>query len=112
MTLPSPLDNVSRNGPCSYLASDQEGLFSPKPHLCLMENFWDQEKHVATTRYFIIDAETNNVTLHASSMVAYTRENLEQIIREVGFKDIVFNESLSGEKMNLDKNLEVIEARK
>ncbi|MCK5303243.1 MAG: hypothetical protein KAJ96_08890, partial [Candidatus Thorarchaeota archaeon] len=92
--------------------SSQEGLFSPKPHLCLTENFWDQEKHVATTRYFIIDAETNNVTLHASSMVAYTRENLEQIMREVGFKDIVFYESLSGGKKDLEKNLEVVEARK
>ena len=94
------------------LYSSQEGLFSPKPHLCLMENFWDQEKHVATTRYFIIDAETNNIALHASSMVAYTRENLEQIIREVGFKDIVFYESLSGGKKDFDKNLEVMEARK
>jgi hypothetical protein len=92
--------------------SSQEGLFSPKLHLCLMENFWNQEKHVATTRYFIIDAESNNVTLNASSMVAYTRENLEQIVREVGFKDIVFHESLSGGKKDLDKNLEVIEARR
>ncbi len=92
--------------------SSKQGLFSPKPHLCLMENFWDQEKHVATTRYYIIDAETNNVTLHASSMVAYTRENLEQIIREVGFKDIVFFESLSGGKKDFNKNLEVVEARK
>jgi len=92
--------------------SVQEGLFSSKPHLCLTENFWDQENHVATTRYFIIDAETNNVTLHASSMVAYTRENLEQIIREVGFKDIAFHESLSGGKRDFDENLEVVEARK
>ena len=46
------------------------------------------------------------------SLVAYTRENLEQIFREVGFKDIVFYESLSGGKKDLDKNLEVTEARK
>ena len=110
---PNRYETVKQVGtsPASWYSS-QEGLFSPKPHLCLMENLWDQEKHVATTRYFIIDAETNNVTLHASSMVAYTRENLEQIIREVGFKDIVFHESLSGGKKDLDKNLEVIEARK
>ncbi len=92
--------------------SSQEGLFSPRPHLCLMENFWDQEKHIATTRYFIIDAETNNVTLHASSMVAYTREHLERVIREVGFKDIMFHESLSRGKEVIAENLEVVEARK
>ena len=110
---PNRYETVRREGtsPASWYSS-QGGLFSPKPHLCLTENFWDQEKHVATTRYFIIDAETSNVTLHGSSMVAYTRENLEQILREVEFKDIVFHESLSGGKKDLDENLEVIEARK
>ncbi len=110
---PNRYETVRREGtsPASWYSS-QGGLFSPKPHLCLMENFWDQEKHVATTRYFIIDAETSDVTLHASSMVAYTRENLEQILREVGFKDIVLYESLSGGEMDLDENLEVVEARK
>ena len=110
---PNRFETVKQVGtsPATWYSSE-EGLFSPKPHLCLMENFWDQEKHVATTRYFIIDAETYNVTLHASSMVAYTRENLGQILRTVGFRDIVFYESLSGGKKDLDKNLEVIEARK
>jgi hypothetical protein len=77
-----------------------------------MENFWDQERHVATTRYFIVDAETSDVTLHASSMVGYTRENLEQMLSEVGFRDVVFYESLSGGDKDLDENLEVIEARR
>jgi len=110
---PNRYETVKRVGtsPASWYSS-QGGLFSSKPHLCLMENFWDQENHVATTRYFIIDAETSNVTLHASSMVAYTREKLEQILRGVGFKDIVFYESLSGGEKDTDENLEVIEARK
>jgi ubiquinone/menaquinone biosynthesis C-methylase UbiE len=110
---PNRYETVKQVGtsPASWYSS-QEGLFSPKPHLCLMENFWDEEKHIANTRYFIVDAETNNVTLHASSMVAYTRENLEQMIRESGFKDIVFYESLSGGKKDFEKHLEVVEARK
>jgi 2-polyprenyl-3-methyl-5-hydroxy-6-metoxy-1,4-benzoquinol methylase len=110
---PNRYETVKQVGtsPASWYSS-QKGLFSPKPHLCLMENFWDEEKHVATTRYFIIDAETNNVTLHASSMVAYTREDLKQMLGEVGFKDILFYESLSGGEEDLDEALEVIEARK
>lgn len=110
---PNRYDTVKQIGtsPASWYSS-QEGLFSPKPHLCLMENFWDQEKHIATTRYFVIDAETNNVILHASSMVAYKRENIEQIIREVGFKDIVFHESLAGGEKDFEKHLEVVEARR
>jgi SAM-dependent methyltransferase len=110
---PNRYETVRRVGtsPASWYSS-QEGLFSPKPHLCLMENFWDQERHIATERYFIVDAKTTNVKLYASSMVAYTREDLERIFREVGFKDIVFYESLSGGENDLDENLEVIEARK
>ncbi len=110
---PNRYETVKREGtsPDSWYSS-QRGLFSPKPHLCLRENFWDQDRHVATTRYFIVDAETSDVTLHASSMVAYTREYLEQVLREAGFKDIVFHESLSGGEKDLDENLEVIEARK
>ena len=110
---PNRYETVRRVGtsPASWYSS-QMGLFSSKPHLCLMENFWDEEEGVATTRYFIIDAETSNVTLHASSMVAYTREDLEQILMEVGFNEVVFYDSLSGGENDLDENLEVIEARK
>ena len=110
---PNRYETVKREGtsPASWYSS-QGGLFSPRPHLCLTENFWDQERHVTTTRYFIMDAETSDVTLYASSMVGYTREDLEQMLGEVGFRDIVFYESLSGGETDLDKNLEVIEARK
>ena len=59
-----------------------------------------------------MDAETNAVTLHASSMVAYTREDLEQILIEVGFKDAVFYETLSGGEKDLNENLEIIGAQK
>ena len=110
---PNRYETVKREGtnPASWYSS-QGGLFSPKPHLCLMENFWDQERGVATTRYYVVDAETGDVTLHASSMVAYTREELERMLRGVGFRDIVFYESLSGGEVDLDENLEVVEARK
>jgi len=110
---PNRYETVKREGtnPASWYSS-HGGLFSPKPHLCLMENFWDQERGVTTTRYYIVDAETGDVTLHASSMVAYTREELERMLRGVGFKDVVFYESLSGGEVDLDENLEVVEARK
>jgi SAM-dependent methyltransferase len=110
---PNRYETVKREGtnPASWYSS-QGGLFSPRPHLCLMENFWEQERRVATTRYYIVDAETGDVALHASSMVAYTREELERMLRGVGFREVVFYESLSGGGVDLDENLEVVEARK
>ena len=110
---PNRYETVKREGtsPATWYSS-KGGLFSPKPHLCLMENFWDPDVQITTTRYFIIEAETNMVTLHASSMMAYKREDLELLLRGVRFRDIIFHESLSGGTKDLDKNLEVIEARK
>jgi SAM-dependent methyltransferase len=110
---PNRYVTVERIGksPASWYSS-QGGLFSSEPHLCLMENFWDEEKHVATSRYFIIDAESSDVSLHASSMVAYTRGELEEMLGEVGFRDIVFYGSLSGGGKDIDENLEVVEAHK
>jgi SAM-dependent methyltransferase len=110
---PNRYETVKREGCASATwYSSKGGLFSSEPHLCLMENFWDEEEHVATTRYFIIDAESNEVTLHASSMVAYTRGELEEMLGEAGFRDIVFHESLSGDGKDLDEALEVVEAHK
>ena len=110
---PNRYETVKKVGtsPPSWYSSEG-GLFSPRPHLCLMENFWFPEEHVATERYFIIDAETNAVSLHSSSMIAYSRGDLEQLLWEAGFKDIKFYESLSDESSDINQNLEVITARK
>lgn len=110
---PNRFETVKREGtsPASWYSSEG-GLFSPEPHLCLMENFWFPDEQVATTRYYIIDAETDQVTLHASSMIAYTREDLEELLMEAGFKNIEFYESLSDEASDLEDHLEVITARK
>ena len=47
--------------PASWYSTDS-GLFSDRPHLCLQENFWDDERSVATQRYYIVEAETSQVT--------------------------------------------------
>jgi SAM-dependent methyltransferase len=110
---PNRYDTVKREGtsPATWYSS-KGGLFSLGPHLCLMENFWAPDAGVATTRYYIIDAETGSATLHASSMVAYTRQDLEFLLHEAGFREVAFHESLSGGTKDLDENLEVVTARK
>ena len=110
---PNRYMTVKREGtsPPTWYTS-KSGLFSPRPHLCLMENFWDPATHTATQRYYIVDAENHTVTLHASTMVAYSREDLTDLLRGAGFKEIEFHESLSGGTKDLDENLEVVLARK
>ncbi len=75
-------------------SSAESGLFSPKPHLYLEENYWDADSRTAMQRYFIIDAATNEVTFHASTMQAYTNEEYIALLEECGFTDVEILPSL------------------
>ncbi|MBN1872950.1 MAG: class I SAM-dependent methyltransferase [Anaerolineae bacterium] len=92
--------------------STASGLFSAHPHLCLEENFWDAERAVTTTRYFIIDATTGVVTRHAASMQAYTDEDYRALLADCGFSDVTFFPSLTGSMVEDTYGLFVIMARK
>jgi len=69
--------------------SAKKGLFSDKPHLCLQENFWDAESHVATERYYVIDAATGLAERHAASMQAYTNDEYESLLSKCDFGEVV-----------------------
>ncbi|MFN2224670.1 MAG: class I SAM-dependent methyltransferase [Anaerolineae bacterium] len=77
--------------------SSESGLFSPRPYLCLRENFWDAAAEVTTERYFVVDAATGEVTRHASSMQAYSREGYADLLRACGFQRQHLYSSLTGQ---------------
>ena len=97
--------------PASWYASDG-GLFSESPHLCLQENFWDDDVGVVTRRYFIVDAATGEVTRYAQSLKAYTTEQYRVILEKAGFKNVRFYDSLVGQKDESQPDLLAITARK
>ena len=72
------------------------GLFSERPHLCLSESFWDPERQATTQRFFIVDAETGEVTRHALTNEAYTDEQLHSMLAQAGFENVRFFPSLLG----------------
>jgi SAM-dependent methyltransferase len=90
----------------------KEGLFSDRPHLVLFESFWDEAQRVAIERFYIVDAETAEVTQHASSMQAYTNEQYRYLLQATGFSDITFYPSLIGEPDERQKDLIAIVANK
>jgi SAM-dependent methyltransferase len=93
----STLDAVDQIGnQPSMWYSAESSLFSDKPHLCLMENFWDDEQAIASERFYIIDAETGQVTRHAASTQGYDEEQIESMLREAGFGEVAFVPSLTG----------------
>ena len=70
--------------------SAMTGLFSDEPYLCLEEGFWDEDSCTATKRFFIIDAETGNVSRYAATYQAYTEQQFRGLLDDCGFGDIEF----------------------
>ena len=68
--------------------ANESGVFSDTPHLCLQENFWDEGIAMATTRYYIIDAETSAIRKYGSSMKAYTDEEYRRMLHDAGFTNV------------------------
>lgn len=88
------------------------GLFSARPHICLTESFWNDEKQVTTQRFFIVDAATGDVTRHAASTQAYTGEGYRSLLADCGFGDEVFYESLGGDVGQAQGDLFALVAKK
>jgi SAM-dependent methyltransferase len=92
--------------------SAEHGLWSARPHLCLQENFWDEVREVTTERYYLVDAETGEVTRHASSMQAYSDQGYRDLLHEGGFERIRFYPSLTGHADEVHEGLFALVAHK
>ena len=75
-------------------------------------SFWDPAMQTATERYYIVDAATGEVVLHAMSNEAYTNEQYSEILAEAGFAKIEFFPSLIGVKDESQSSNLVIVARR
>jgi SAM-dependent methyltransferase len=109
----STFDAVEQMGeqPSMWYAEDS-GLFSDKPHLCLMESFWDEARSVATERYLIVDAQTAAVQRYASSTQAYTDDHFRSLLAGAGFREVSFHAALTGVDELEPEGLFVILGRK
>jgi len=110
---PQRADSVQRAGAETanwYRA--QADLFCDRPHICLEEHFWDEEARVATDRYYVIEADSREVTEYTNSRQAYSHEELARVVTGAGFEELEFYESLTGEDWDVDEDLMVLCARK
>ena len=109
------VEKSGRAGCSWYSCGEGGGLFSDRPHLCLTESSWDADGQSATQRFYIIDAETDGVTLHAMTTEAYTNEQLRELLAQMGFQEIRFLPSLVGvevEEESQSANLAIVATRK
>ena len=82
------IQRIAEAPPRWYTAA--AGLFSDRPHLVLVETFWDAGEHAATERFFVVDLETGGVERHATTGKAYRDEEYRSLFSGAGFRDVVF----------------------
>jgi SAM-dependent methyltransferase len=68
--------------------SSEGSVFSDRQHLCLVQNRWDESTSVAQTHFFVIDAQTADVSTFISTTQAYRPEEIEFILGSCGFGDV------------------------
>lgn len=104
---------VQRQGQqCATWYTLEQGLFSDRPHVVLIESFWHAAQAVATERFYVVDAETNEITRHSISTQAYTDEQYRGLVQAAGFADIRFYPSLIGRTDERQPDFIAIVARK
>lgn len=95
------------NQPATWYSAENE-LFADAPHLCLMESFWDDERFVASERYYIVDVASGEVTRHSASSQAYENAQLLEMIKEAGFRTSDLFSSLTGKLEELSEMMVVL----
>lgn len=79
------VEAMGRGSP-SWEAS-AKGLFSPEPHLLLVERHWDEARSAATIRYDLVDARSAEVRSYAQSIQAWTDSGYASLLKEAGFAE-------------------------
>jgi SAM-dependent methyltransferase len=104
------VETVGRSG-SSWSYSDG-GLFSDRPHLCLVQSFWHGDVRAETTRWIVIDAETGEAELHAATTKAYEDREIVSMLESCGFAEARIHPSLLGEEDPEQPSLMAVTARR
>ncbi len=110
---PHSLDAVRKIGEEPMKWSSHDGdIFTDRPSLRLTESRWDPDTQTATVRYYVIDAASGEVTLHAQTFQAYDEDGYLALVEGTGFVDVEFHPSLGGATDGTDLSLFALTARK
>jgi SAM-dependent methyltransferase len=80
------IKNVGRAANSWY--QSESGLFSERPHLCLMANHWHDDTSAAHTNFVVIDAESSEAATYTNTLQAYTTEDYRALLANAGFSDV------------------------
>lgn len=108
---PREMIKLIGTGPSTW-RTEEAGLFSDRPYVRLTENFWDEAGGTTTTRYYVIDAATGDVSRHAQTFQGYAEEEYRVLLRDAGFGDVSARPDFPGPPVELMGELVAFAARK
>ncbi|HXF60986.1 MAG TPA: class I SAM-dependent methyltransferase [Caldilineaceae bacterium] len=110
---PHTLAGVERSGrgPAIWWSSSN-GLFSPRPHLVLMERVWYAQGRTAVLRYYVVDAASAQVTRYAQTLQGYSEQDYAALLARHGFDHIEILPGLIPDQPELEPDLCAIVARR
>jgi SAM-dependent methyltransferase len=92
---PHTFDAVRELGGEPRKWSSHDGdVFTDRPNLRLTESRWDPDDRTTTIRYYVIEADSGEVALHAQTFQAYDEDGYRSLLEEAGFGDVEFHPSL------------------
>jgi SAM-dependent methyltransferase len=77
--------------------SEEEGVFSDEPYLCLTECFWDEATTSAVERYYVIPATGEIILEFFNRTKAFEEGDYKKMMLNAGFGCVKFYPSLTGE---------------
>lgn len=63
------------------------GLFSERPHYCLIENEWNEAETVAVQRFHVLVEGEGRAGIYRSTSKAWTDQELQRLFQEAGFQE-------------------------
>ncbi|HKZ44198.1 MAG TPA: class I SAM-dependent methyltransferase [Anaerolineales bacterium] len=92
--------------------SEEKGVFSEEPYICLTESFWDEETLAAVERYYVIPGSGNTIVEYINRTSAFEESDYKKMMVDAGFNLVRFYPSLTGEKTQQLDGMFVILAEK
>jgi hypothetical protein len=66
----------------------ESGLFSDRPHICLVRNHWHADESAAEAEYYVIDAATTEVEYYRNTLKAYSPSEYRELMECAGYADV------------------------
>ncbi len=86
--------------PNSWYAAPS-GLFSERPHVCLIENTWLEKEAIAMQFFHVIDLASGEMLQYRSTTKAWTEDAYVKLLSDIGFSTPTYHDDWPGQTEGL-----------